>query len=596
MKKKCVYRNIDFIILPLRYIPFQSLFAIIYTIFNALMPAYETIALAGFIDCAIKIFEGERKTFDIIAPIIMIVIYILFINLMPSIAKIISLTGKNTLTLRMKELVLNKRASLEYMHIENAKTRELIDRVCFDPVGNFSVGFYNILSLASIMISSFSLLVIIMTYAFISGIVIVMVSIPLFVLAMKIGKKNYEMNKEAKKVQRRYEYLGEILTDRDYAAERKLFGFSKSLRNDYDILYRQSFKIESKIEKKTYINMKSGSIITLLIIAVIVSVLLQSLNDGNITIGLFIAIVNAVFGLVQTMSWRLSETMREYSRLNEYLKDFNTFFALSEKEDACVKPSCCTKDFIFESLEFCNVSFKYPGTEVYVLNHCSFLLSSGKNYSFVGANGAGKSTITKLIVGLYDDYDGEILLNRKNIKEYDYADMKAIISVLFQDFTSYAITMKDNIIIGNDMVYNKEKLKNIILQTGLDSLANDLKDHIETPLGKIKESGVDISGGQWQRIAIARLLYSEAKINILDEPTASLDPVAESQVYEMFHKINKNCFNIYITHRLGAAKMSDVILVVDGGKIVEYGSHEQLMLMQDGIYREMFESQSSWYK
>ncbi len=595
MKEMHLFRNRDFIAYPMRYIPLQSSLLIIYTISNSLMPAYETIALANFIDCAMDIFEGKRNHNEIIVPIVMIVLYILFINLIPTVAEIISLTGKNKMTMRIKELILNKRMALEYQYVENPETQELINRVCSDPVGNFLSGFNNILSAVSIIISSISLLAIIMTTTFISGIVIVAVSIPLFAIAIKTGKKNYEMGKAAVEIQRKYRYLSSILTDRDYANERKLFGYSNSLQKEYVTLYNKSFKIESKIEKKTYTNMKSGSIITLLVIAVIISVLLPSLYANSITIGVFIALVNAVFGLVQSMSWRLSETMYEYARLQEYLKDLNSFFSLSEKKDACVAPSRIGA-FEFESIEFRNVRFKYPGTETYVLNQCSFLLNSGKSYSLVGVNGAGKSTIVKLLIGLYDNYDGEILLNGINIKKYNYANLKSIISVLFQDFTSYAISLKENITMGRNMIYNEEDIKQIISQVGLCDLVKELRDGIETSLGKIKEDGVDISGGQWQRVAIARALYSKAKINILDEPTASLDPIAESKVYEMFHRINNSRFNIYITHRLGAAKISDEILVVDNGKIVELGSHEQLMKMHNGLYRKMFDSQKSWYE
>ncbi|MFQ9984501.1 MAG: ABC transporter ATP-binding protein [Lachnospiraceae bacterium] len=595
MNRNRTFKYINFLTYPMCCIPFQSLFLIIYTICNALIPAYETIVLADFIDCAMAIFNGKKNTAEIVLPIIMIVLYILFIHFMPSVADLIRLTGKNQMTLKLKELIINKKAALEYMHIENEQTQKLIHRVCAEPVENFSSGFSNILSAASIIISSFSLLVIIMTASMISGVVIVVISIPLFFVAMKTGRKNYEMSKDAVEIQRRYGYLGSVLTEREYAHERKLFGYSQRLQEDYDALYDQSFTIESQIEKKTYTNMKSGSMVTLLLIAVIVTVLLPSLNMGNITIGVFVALVNAIFSLVQTMSWRLSGTMSEYARLCEYLKDWNAFFSLSEKKDACVTP-CCAENFVFQSLEFRNVSFRYPGTDIYVLKQCSFVLHTGKSYSFVGVNGAGKSTIVKLITGLYDDYDGEILLNGDNIKHYDYAALKAIISVLFQDFTSYSISMKDNIIIGREMIYDEQEVEKVISQVGLKDLTNELPHHIETSLGKMKGDGVDLSRGQWQRVAIARLLYSAAKINILDEPTAALDPIAESQVYEMFHKVNHHCFTIYITHRLGAAKISDEILVVHDGKIAECGSHEQLMSIRGGLYQTMFEQQRSWYE
>ena len=594
-RKKNKYTSIDFITVHLRHIPVQSSFAIVYTILNGLMPAYQTIALANFIDCALSIFNGKQNSSEIVLPIVMIVLYIFFINLMPSIASIISITGKNKMILLMKEIILNKKALLEYRHIESTETQELINRVCSDPAGCFFSGFNNILSALSIIISSVSLLSIIMTSAFFSGLVIVLISIPLFIISMRIGKKNYKMSKEAKKIQRRYNYLSNVLTDREYVNERKLFDYSSSLQNDYNTLYNQSFKIESKIVKKTFVNMKSGSLVTLLVIAIIVSILLSSLNSGNVSVGVFVALVNAVFSLVQIMSWQLSEIMNEYARLQEYLKDFNLFLSLSEKENACATPYYID-DFEFKTLEFRNVSFKYPGTDVYVLKNCSFLLKNGRSYSFVGVNGAGKSTITKLIIGLYTDYEGEILINEKSVHEYNFAEIKAIVSVLFQDFTKYSISLKDNIIMGNNMNFDKDKFETIVSDVGLDHLINSLNAFINTPLGKIKEDGVDISGGEWQRIAIARLLYSNAKINILDEPTASLDPVAESQVYKMFHRINNNRFTIYITHRLGAAKISDEILVVDDGKIVETGSHEQLMLIHNGLYQKMYNSQKSWYE
>ncbi|MNO32658.1 putative multidrug export ATP-binding/permease protein [compost metagenome] len=168
--------------------------------------------------------------------------------------------------------------------------------------------------------------------------------------------------------------------------------------------------------------------------------------------------------------------------------------------------------------------------------------------------------------------------------------------MVYQDYAKYSLTFKDNILIGNIIKTDEEKFINIVSEMGLDDVVNSLEFGIDTNLGKVKENSKDISGGQWQRLAISRLLYSNSKINILDEPTAALDPLAESNVYELFRQVNKDRFSIYITHRLGAAKIADEILVVDEGYIAEQGSHEQLMSLENGIYSKMFASQKYWYE
>jgi ATP-binding cassette subfamily B protein len=170
-----------------------------------------------------------------------------------------------------------------------------------------------------------------------------------------------------------------------------------------------------------------------------------------------------------------------------------------------------------------------------------------------------------------------------------------LVSIVFQDFTHYAVTLKENITMGDNMRYDELKLRKIVSQIGLTDLVNKLNHAIETPLGKAREGGVDISGGEWQKIALSRLLYKCSEINILDEPTASLDPIAEGKVYELFGNINKDKFTLYITHRLGAAKIASEILVVNNGRIEERGSHDQLMADSEGLYKKMFENQQSWY-
>ena len=232
MEKRISFRNIDFIKIPIRYIPLQSLFDILYNVISGLMPAYQAVVLANFIDCAMNIFNGKGNPSDIVLPIVLIVVYIIFMNLMPSIANMIRLTGNNKMTLELKQLILNKKAALEYKHIENTETQDLINRACFNPEGNFLRGFNNILTAARIIISSTFLIIIIMSSSFVNGIIILAMSIPLYVLVFRTGKMNYEMGKESKKIKSRYGYLAGVLIGREYGNERKLFGYSGSLQKN----------------------------------------------------------------------------------------------------------------------------------------------------------------------------------------------------------------------------------------------------------------------------------------------------------------------------------------------------------------------------
>jgi ATP-binding cassette subfamily B protein len=197
-------------------------------------------------------------------------------------------------------------------------------------------------------------------------------------------------------------------------------------------------------------------------------------------------------------------------------------------------------------------------------------------------------------------------LNGKSLGEYSQGELKGIFAVVYQDFARYFISLAENIALGSKLPdgggppgepggVDPERIEGILKQIGLEDAARDLPRGIDTDLGKIREGGVDLSGGQWQRLAIARALYRPSAVYILDEPTAALDPVAESEVYSMFGRISAGKPAIFITHRLGAARLADEIVVIDEGRVAELGSHDELM-RRGGIYAEMFESQRSWYQ
>ncbi|MDE7044809.1 MAG: ABC transporter ATP-binding protein/permease, partial [Acetatifactor sp.] len=277
-----------------------------------------------------------------------------------------------------------------------------------------------------------------------------------------------------------------------------------------------------------------------------------------------------------------------------------------------------------QTLEFRHVTFRYPGTEVDILKDFSMELREGVHYAIVGENGAGKSTLIKLLTGLYRDYGGEILYNGMEMRTFPQEQWFRIFSCVFQDFARYYLSVRENICLGaGDMEYQtaegnnrdayarqttennrdaqrtaeddrESRMRKVSRQIGLQDAVSSLKYGYETRLGKLDEDSVDLSGGQWQRVAMARALMNDAPILLLDEPTAALDPISESALYEKFGDISRGHTTIFISHRLGSTRLSDHIFVLKDGCVREQGSHEELMAM-GGIYAEMYETQQGWY-
>ncbi|MFM1534825.1 ABC transporter ATP-binding protein, partial [Helcococcus ovis] len=244
-------------------------------------------------------------------------------------------------------------------------------------------------------------------------------------------------------------------------------------------------------------------------------------------------------------------------------------------------------------VEFRNVSFKYPGCDNFVLKNINLKFKLGKRLAIVGQNGSGKSTFIKLLIRLYDPNEGQVLLNGIDIRKYNYKDYLKIFSVVFQDFDLFAFPIAQNI--SGSINYDKEKVIKALEDVGMMDRVSNMKNGIDTYLYKdIDKEGVDVSGGEAQKIAIARALYQDAAFIILDEPTAALDPLAEQEIYEKLGSIVQDRTAIFISHRLSSCKFSDNILVFDKGSIVEEGNHNELVI-KSGKYKDLWDAQAGYY-
>ena len=245
-------------------------------------------------------------------------------------------------------------------------------------------------------------------------------------------------------------------------------------------------------------------------------------------------------------------------------------------------------------VEFKDVSFKYPGSETYALRHVNMKFKVGEKLAVVGMNGSGKTTFIKLMCRLYDPTEGEILLNGVNIKKYDYDEYLAVFSVVFQDFKLFSFSLGENVASGAD--YDVAKVMGSLHQSGFGERLTTMPEGIKTALYKdFDENGIEVSGGEAQKIALARALYKDSPFIILDEPTAALDPIAEYEIYSKFNEIVGDKTAIYISHRLSSCRFCDKIAVFDNGQIVQRGSHDELVSDESGKYYELWHAQAQYY-
>ena len=289
----------------------------------------------------------------------------------------------------------------------------------------------------------------------------------------------------------------------------------------------------------------------------------------------------------------VSKTFAEIKNCSREVDDFRNFEALCNNGNMVKKDIPIEDDYRFE---FRNVSFMYPSTNRYVLKNINITIEVGTKLAVVGLNGAGKTTFIKLLLGLYEPSEGEILMNGVNIQEFDRNAYYRVFAPVFQDMECYAFTLAENISMKDISETDVKKADMIARKVGLGNKLDEWKDGIYTNLLKIlHEDGVILSGGEIQKMGLARALYKNAPVAILDEPTAALDVMAERKMYEDFDELIKGRTAVYISHRLASTKFCDVVAMFQEGKIIEYGTHDELM-MKKGKYYEMFDMQACYYR
>lgn len=590
-KYKWKYPLIDMFRIGIFAAPGWLLVICMYTIVSAFIPTLQILYVAKFINNVISLAGGTPGFNNVFLSATMVVLLVAFQWISGTLLRLVWIRFENRLRLTFALDIIEKRAKLEYENIENKETWDLLKRVSDQPEVKVREFFETIIRFSGLLFRIAAIILVLTTYIWWEGILLVIVSIPLIRLSIKSGKATYEARQEVTECTRKCEYFTDVVLGRDAAQERTLFRFGEFIDRKWEEQYNESADLMLIAYRTWYTKLEMGSIFTAITLAIAIVALLIPTVKGIITVGMFMSLTNSCIALIESMSWEFREYIDKLTELVNYIKEVKKIALLREQVDVINEKNT---QMFFDSIEFVDVSFSYPNNEKKILDHISFKMEKGIHYAIVGKNGEGKSTIIKLLSGLYSNYSGKILINGKELREYNIADLKGMFSIVYQDFGKYAISMKDNFKLSNASI-SKDEILRILQIFDLESVANKLSDGIDTPLGRIQSSGLDLSGGEWQRLALARAYSNNAPVYLLDEPTAALDPISESQVYQGFQKASDSKTTILISHRLGSVKLSDQILVLDHGKIVESGSHEKLMENRQ-LYYEMYESQRSWYK
>lgn len=496
--------------------------------------------------------------------------------------------------------IIKKTARISVEAIEHSENQALLARLKDEPEKRYANGFF---SLLRILGGAFGItgVFILLIDSVPSFLLVILVLLGLMVITFRlIGKNKVKLYRTRQEIGRRSDYLSGLLFERQLAQEKKLFGYTHYIQKLYE-------EENVKSDRQMFTSIFASNIalwlydnITYLFSASAYLLFLIPLSQGKMDIGLYIAIIPALARLGNFFVLVGSSYLPAYKEYLACLEDMEKLDNLPEQYyDNREAKTLLSEEFpSFHTIKGENIVFRYPGQEKPVLNGLNFTFQTGRNYALVGENGCGKTTFIKLLMGFYKPERGSITIDGKNIQEMDFKQLQHFFSAVFQDFNRYHYTVRENILISD--LGEKEqtaKMWQAAKEAELEEWISSCEKTYDTKLGNLEEGSVNISGGQWQRLSIARMLYRRAGIYIWDEPTAAMDPLAESRLYTAFlQKRSESCANIFVTHRLGAAVNADEICVMEDGRFVEWGQHTQLMQKENGLYRRMLEAQKGMYQ
>lgn len=570
-----------------RSTPFHMVFMILIIMVEAIGLTARTIVNEKLFDTIIRASQGTRSFVECLLPIVIMAMVTLGQQAMNGLKFWYwPVIGDKTAGISKKHL-FEKLQRVDAVNFENSEFLDDLNKAKQGiwPLSSVALNVVNVLSFNGIY--AISLGIYLFSVCPILIVMLILAFIPALVAQMVRLKLYAKLEEESAPIRRENDYYYKAICDREYFKETRVLGafkyFSRCFSNSLEILVKKQWKTE----KKTTLIDACLNVLSFLGMGISVLLLFFATMNGNVPVAAFAAIftsLKTIFDVMDAMmKWDITGIGNDMGKVVNYID------IMDYTESNGIKG---TKSEI-KSVIADRITFKYPGINALAIDNVSLDISDGETIAIVGENGSGKSTLVKLLTGIYKPDRGDVVIDGLNTKNYDAESIRKGISGVFQSFQKYKLSLKDNVSISDLDI--SDNIDDRISQK-IEEIGFDLDDRFEYDTILSPEfGGIDLSGGQWQRIAIARGVYRNHDFIVLDEPTAAIDPIEEDRVFTQFKDIVKGKNAIVVTHRLGSVRLVDRIVVMDKGQIVDFGTHEQL-IAKGRKYSELWKAQAAWYK
>jgi ATP-binding cassette, subfamily B, bacterial len=500
---------------------------------------------------------------------------------------------QNAVSMRIQLMVMEKAASLDLAFYEDPASYDLLRRAQTDSINRPVLMISTAFGLVQTALTFVTMIALLVVVSPLLALLALLSPIPAFIADTRYGWRGYNIARWGSRLLRRMNYLVTLLTTDSYAKEVKLFGLGRYFIDRYRLIGETYYGSQRHQVVRRYLTgFFWGNLSTIATSVTYLYVALQAIV-GKLTLGDLTLYTTAA----QSVQSSIQGILGGFSGMYEHNLYLSNLFELMETRSVLPAPAnpVPVPNPVRGEITFDHVSFAYPGASDNALTDLSFTISAGETIAIVGRNGAGKTTLFKLICRLYDPVEGRILIDGVDIRDYDPARLRAQIGGMFQDYVTYQATAAENIGLGSlGAIADRDAILKASRQAGSDGLIAGLPQGYDTALGKWFDAGVNLSGGEWQKVALARAFMRDARILLLDEPTSALDAQAEYELFERIHSLTRGRTAVYISHRFSTVRRADRIVFLEHGRLVEEGTHEQLMRL-NGRYARLFRLQAAAY-